>query len=65
METLKAMGALILKEADSMSALTFRMNKADKAQWMDMKFYKNKGIAGGRKQQKVQRGGSIVHSSLM
>ena len=39
METLKAMGALISKEADSMSALTFRMNKADKAQWVDMKFY--------------------------
>ena len=43
--TLKAMGALISTEADSMSALKFRMNKADKALWMDMKFYKNKGIA--------------------
>ena len=43
--TLKAMGALISKEAESMSALKFRMNKADKALWMEMKFYKNKGIA--------------------
>ena len=34
------MGALISKEADLMSALRFRMNKADKALWMDMKFYK-------------------------
>ena len=59
-EALKAMGALIKKEA-----MKFRMNKADKALWVDMKFYKNKGIVGGRKQQKVQRGGSIVHSSLM
>ena len=47
--SLQAMGALISKEADSMSALKFRMNKADKALWMDMKFYKNNGIAEGRK----------------
>ena len=44
-ETLKAMGALMSKEADSMSAMKFRMNKADKALWIDMKLYKNKGIA--------------------
>ena len=44
-DALKAMGALITKEADSMSAMKFRMIKADKAMWMDMKFYKNKGIA--------------------
>ena len=44
-ETLKAMGALLSKEADSMSAVKFRMNKADKASWIDMKLYKNKGIA--------------------
>ena len=31
--TLKAMGALISKGADFMSALKFRMNKADKALW--------------------------------
>ena len=48
-ETLKAMGALISKEADSMSALKFRMNKADKALWMDRKSYKNEGIVEGRK----------------
>ena len=38
--SLQAMGALISKEADSVSALKFRMNKVDKALWMDMKFYK-------------------------
>ena len=43
--SVKTMGALITKEADSMSAMKFRMIKADKAMWMDMKFYKNKGIA--------------------
>ena len=47
--SLKTMGALITKEADSMSAMRFRMNKADEAFWMDMKFYKNRGIAEGRK----------------
>ena len=46
--TLQAMGALISKEADSMSALKFRMNKADKALWMDMKLHRNKVIAEGR-----------------
>ena len=60
-EALKAMGALITKEADFMSAMKFRMNKADNALWMDMTFYKNKGNAEG----KVQRSGAIVHSSLM
>ena len=38
-EALKAMGALITKEADSMSAVKFRMNKADKALWKDMIFF--------------------------
>ena len=33
---LQAMGALISKEANSRSALMFRMNKADKAFWIDM-----------------------------
>ena len=45
---MKALGALLSKEADSMSALKFRMNKADEALWMDMKFYKNKRVADGR-----------------
>ena len=39
---LQALEALITKEADSMSAMKFRMRKADMALWMDMKFYKNK-----------------------
>ena len=47
-EVLQAMGAMITKEADSMSAMRFRMMKADKAFWMDSKKCKNKGIAGGR-----------------
>ena len=46
-EALKAMGALITKEADSMSPVKFRTNEADKAMWMDTHFYKNKGIAEG------------------
>ena len=48
-EALQAMGALITQEADSMCAMSFRMMKADKALWMDLKFYENKGIAEGRK----------------
>ena len=48
-EALKAMGALITNEADSVSAMKFRMNIADKALWMDMQFYKNQRIAEGRK----------------
>ena len=34
--TLQGMGALITKEADSMSAMKFRMKKAERALWMDM-----------------------------
>ena len=36
MDSLKAMGTLITKEADSMSAMKYPMNNADKALWMDM-----------------------------
>ena len=35
MNALKTMGALITKEAGSMSAMKFRVNKAGKAMWMD------------------------------
>ena len=63
-DNLASPGALISKEADSMSALKFRTNKSDKALWMDIKFYKNQGIAAGRKHNKVQRGGAIVQSPL-
>ena len=37
---------MITKESDSMSAMRFRMMKADRAFWMEK--YKNKGIAEGR-----------------
>ena len=40
-DRLRTMGALVTKEADSISAIRFRMNKADKAMWMDIRFYKN------------------------
>ena len=46
---LQGMGAMITQEADPMSAMSFRMSNADKASWADMKFYKNGGIAEGRK----------------
>ena len=39
---IKEVGALIWKETDSMSHLRFRMNKADKAMWMDMKILQKK-----------------------
>ena len=64
-EALQAMGALITKEADSTSAMKFRMGKADKSLWMSMKFSKNKGIAEGRKHKKRQINGASVLSSLM
>ena len=56
--TMQAMGALISEEADSMSAL----NKADKALWMDMIFYKNNGIAEGRKHKRYRE---VVQSCIL
>ena len=38
-DSLRTMGAPVTKEADSMSDMRFRMNKADMAMWMDMKFF--------------------------
>ena len=61
-EALMAMGALITKEADSMSAMKFRMNNADKALWMDTKFYRNKGFAEGRKRKRYR---AVVHSCIL
>ena len=61
-EALKAMGALITKEADSMSAMKLRMDKADKALWMDLKFNKNQGFAEGRKHKRYQE---VVQSCLL
>ena len=63
--TLQEIGALISKEGDSMSALKFRMNKADKALWMDIKILQKQRNCSRNETQKVQRGGPIVHSSLM
>ena len=63
--SLKTMGALFTKEADSMSAMIFRMNKADKAMWMDMKFLQQERNCGGSETQKIQGGGAIVYSSPM
>ena len=60
--TLKAMGALISTEADSMSAVKFRMNKADKALWIDIKIYKNKGIAAGSKHTRYRE---VVQSCIL
>ena len=53
-DSLRTMGALITKEADPVSARRLRMNKVDKAMWMDIKFHKNKGIAEGRKHSKYK-----------
>ena len=60
-EAFKAMGALITKEADSMSSMKFPMNKADKALWMDLEFCKNKGIAEGRKHKRYRE---VVQSCI-
>ena len=48
-----------------MSALKFRMKKADKALWMDMKFHKNKGLAEGKKHRRYREvvQSCIPHSS--
>ena len=61
-EALKAMGALITKEADTMSAMKFQMNKADKALWIDTKFYKNKGLAERRKHKRYRE---VVQSCIL
>ena len=45
---------MITKDADSMSAKRFRMMKADRAFWMETKFYKNKGIAEGREHKRYR-----------
>ena len=58
-ETLKAMETLISQEA-AMSALKFRINEADKALWLDMKFHK--GIAEGRKHKRYRE---VVQSSIL
>ena len=50
------------KEEDSMNAMRFRMSMADKAVSMDMKFYKNKGIAEGKKH---KRYGEVVQACIL
>ena len=46
---MQAMGALITTEADTMSAMRYRMGQAGKAMRMGMKFDKAKGISERRK----------------
>ena len=60
--SLQAVGALISKEADSMSALMFRMSKADKALCIDMKCFKHEGISGGRKHKRYRE---VVQSCIL
>ena len=61
-DSLRTMGALITKEADSMSALKFRMSKADKALWMEMNFQKNYVIAEEGKHTRYRE---VVRSCLL
>ena len=61
-EALQAMGALITREADSMSAVKFRMRKVDKALWMEMKFYENNGFAEGTKHKRYR---DVVQSCFL
>ena len=61
-EAFRAMGAMITQEVDSMSAVRLRMRKADKALWMDMKFYQNNGIPEGRKRKRYR---DVVQSCLL
>ena len=61
-DSLKTLGAIITKKADSKSAMKFRMNKAGKAMWMDMKFYKNKGIAEVRTHRRYRE---VVQSCVL
>ena len=46
---MKATGALITKEADTMSVMKFRMNNADRALWLDMKFTRTRELQKERK----------------
>ena len=50
------------QEADSMSAMRYRMRKADKALQMEMIFHKNKGIAEGRKH---KRKNEVVQACIL
>ena len=53
-EEVEALRPLITKEADSMSAMRFRMMTADKAFWMDIRVYRNNEIAEGRKHKRYR-----------
>ena len=53
-DALQAMGALITKEAGSMSPMKCRMSKADKAPWVDMKFFRKKETAEGRRHKRFR-----------
>ena len=62
-DSLKSMVALITKEADSTSAMRFRMNKTDNAMWMYRKFFKNKKSRKEGNTEDTEC--AIVHSLLM
>ena len=61
-DSLTTMGALITKEVDPMRAMKLRMNKADKAMRTDMKIYKSKGIAEGRRHRRCR---DVVQSCIL
>ena len=56
-DTLRTMAA----EADSMSAMRFGMKKADKAMWMDMKFYKTTEL---RKEGNTEDAGRVCNRAF-
>ena len=64
-DSLRTVGTLITKEADSMSAMRFRINTADKAMWKGNQILQEQGDCGGKKTQEIQESGAVVHSSLM
>ena len=57
---MKAMGAFITSEANSMSAIVHRKTQADKAMRKDMRFHKNKGTFEGRRHERYR--GSLWHT---
>ena len=62
-DSLRTVGALITKEADSMSAMRFRINTADKAMWKGYQILQEQGDCGGKQTRYIQESGAVVHSS--
>ena len=61
-EQLKAMGALITGESDSVSAMKYKMSRADRATRMDTAFCKDRDLSEKRKNTRHQM---VVLSSLL